>query len=164
MSAGVAVRQARPDEAEAVAALFNAINSLDGAGPEVPMTAAAVRRDLFGPEPLATLLVGVLDGAVVGFITGNRLHDSARSAGCTMVTDLYVDPRARRHGVGRALMAALAALARARGDGCLWWGVDDGDNEAMEFYRAIGSRVQEHFTGMILDGDRLDTLAREAGG
>ncbi|HYF05992.1 MAG TPA: GNAT family N-acetyltransferase [Acetobacteraceae bacterium] len=163
MNPGVAIRAARWEEAEAVAALFNAINSLDGNTPEVPMTAEAVWRDLLGSDPLATLLVGTLDGAVVGFVTGNRLHDSGRSAGCTMVTDLYVAPAARRHGIGRALMAALAALARARGDRCLWWGVDDGDDEAEEFYRAIGSRREEHFTGMILVGERFEALAAEAG-
>ena len=51
------IRPARPEEAEAVAALINAINSLDGGAPALPMTAAVLRRDLLGPAPRAVLPV-----------------------------------------------------------------------------------------------------------
>jgi ribosomal protein S18 acetylase RimI-like enzyme len=155
------VRAARWEEAEAVAALFNAINSLDGPL-LVPMTADAVRRDLLGPEPWATLLVAELDREVVGFVTSSPCYDSARAAGGFFLVDLYVRPEARRRGVGRALVAALAAEARRRGAGCLWWGVDEGDEEAMLFYRAIGAEAEGPFTGALLVGRAFDRLADEA--
>lgn len=158
----IAVRVARPEEADEVAALFNAINSLGGAPPPVTMTGAAVRRDLLGAKPWAILLVATLDGAVAGFVTASPTYDSERAAGCFIVVDLYVAPAARRHGLGRALMAALAAEARRQGAGCLWWGVDDGDDEAFAFYRAIGARAQEHFTGMIIIDRAFAALADAA--
>ena len=104
---GVRVRPARLEEAEAVAALFNAINSMDGPPPLVPMTAETVRRDLLGADPRAALLVAELDGALVGFVTGNAIYDSARSADAWLLNDLYVAPEARRRGAGRALVAQL---------------------------------------------------------
>lgn len=158
----VTVRRAREDEAGAVADLFNAINSLAGHPPPVTMTAEAVRRDLLGPEPWAILLVATLDGTVAGFVTGSPCYDSERAAGGIFLIDLYVAPEARRHGLGRALVAGLAAEARRRGAGCLWWGVDDGDDEAMMFYRAIGARSEGPFTGMILVDRAFATLADEA--
>ncbi len=160
----VRARPARPEEAEAVAALFNALNTMDGTPPPVAMTAEAVRRDLLGTRPRATLLVAELDGALVGFATGNALYDSARCADAWLLNDLYVAPEARRRGVGRALVAHLAAAARRREAVCLWWGVDLGDDEALLFYEAIGAQEDEAgFVGRILVGPAFEALAAAAG-
>lgn len=156
------IRPARPEEAAAVAALVNAINSLDGCAPPVPMTAEAVRRDLLGPEPWATLLVAAEGEEVAGFATGSPCYDSVRAAGGYFLVDLYVRPESRRRGLGRALVAGLAAVARRRGAGCLWWGVDEGDDEAMLFYRAIGAESEGPFTGQLLVGPAYERLAAEA--
>lgn len=158
----LAVRRARGDETATVAALFNAINSLGRDVPPVTMTAEHVRRHLLGADPWAVLLVGTLDGVVQGFVTASPTYDSEHAQGCFIVVDLYVAPEARRHGLGRALMAGIAAEARRRDAGCLWWGVDDGDDEAFAFYRAIGAEVQEHFSGMILIDHAFTSLADAA--
>ncbi len=160
----VRVRAARPEDARTVAELFNAINSMDGPPPPVPMTAEIVRRDLLGDSPRAALFVAELDGAVVGFITGNTIYDSGRAADCVLLNDLYVVPEARRRGVARALVARLAASARAGGAACLWWGVDLGDDEALLFYEAIGAQEDEAgFVGRILVGPAFEALAAAAG-
>jgi GNAT superfamily N-acetyltransferase len=158
------IRPARAEEAEAVAALFNAINTLDGGAPAVPMTAEILRRDLLGPHPRAVLLVAEHDGAVAGFATGGLVYDAERAADAMMLLDLYVAPAARRRGLGRALVAGLAAEARRRGAACLWWGVDAGDEEAMLFYQAIGAEGEGPFTGMILAGPAYGRLAAEGAG
>ncbi len=157
------IRAARPSEADAVAALINAINSLDGVPPARPMTGEVVRRDLLGEQPRAILLVAEVEGAVVGFATAGPIYDAERQAEALMLLDLYVEPHARRRGLARGLMAALAAEALRRGAGCLWWGVDEGDDEATLFYRAIGARSEGRFSGEILEGTALACLAAEAG-
>lgn len=158
------VRPARAEEAAAVAAMFNAINSMDDSPPPVVMTADAVRRDLLGADPRATLLVAEMDGALVGFVTGNAIYDSMRAADAFFLNDLYVVPEARRRGAGRALVARLAAVARRRGAGCLWWGVDLGDDEAMRFYDALGAADEGGFVGRILVGPAFEALAEQAQG
>jgi len=158
-----AIRAARPEEAEEVAALFNAINSLDEGGPVVRMTGAHVLRHLLGPAPLSMLRVADCDGRLAGFATGNIVFDSTRATGGCIVVDLYVRPDLRRRGIGRALMAALAAESRKAGAACLWWGADDGDDEATAFYTAIGAASEGRFEGRILAGAAFDTLAAEAG-
>jgi len=158
----IVVRDATDADAGAVAALINAINSLDGARPEVTMTAGIVRRDLLGPSPLATLLVGTLDDRVSGFVTGTLIHGAERAARTLFLLDLCVAPEARRKGIGRALLAALAARARQAGARCIRWGVDDGDDEAFAFYRSLGAMPEERYAGMTLLGDPLAALAAEA--
>ena len=159
----IAVRPAQDGDADRVAALLNAINSLDGAAPPMPMTPGIVRRDLLGPAPRAILLLGTLDDPegerVIGFATAAPIYDASRCAGILMLLDLYVEPHARRRGVARALMAALAAEALRRDAPAIWWGVDVGDDDAMRFYAAIGAAVEEHFTGLILERPALHALA-----
>ena len=156
------IRAAREDEAAEVADLINAINSLDGAAPPVTMTAATVARDLLGPAPRAILLVAADGARIAGFVTGAAVYDAARAASAMLVLDLYVRPECRRRGAARALMAALAARAQADGCACLWWGVDEGDEEATAFYNAIGAASEGWFEGRILDGAAFRTLADEA--
>lgn len=158
----IRVRLAGPADAPVVAALINAINSLDGPGPDRPMTAEIVLRDLVCATPKAILRVAEIDGAVVGFATAGPIYDAERAAEALMLLDLYVVPEARRRGAARALMASLAAEAMHRGAGCLWWGVDEGDDEATLFYRAIGARSEGLFSGEILEGSALLALAAEA--
>jgi ribosomal protein S18 acetylase RimI-like enzyme len=157
----VRVRAPSDADAPAVAALINALNSLDGP-PARPMTAAVVRRDLLGPAPRAWLRVAELAGAVVGFATATPIYDAKVHGDVMMLLDLYVAPEARRQGAARALMAALAAEARARGAEAIWWGVDEGDDEATLFYRAIGAESEGRFSGEILEGPALVRLADEA--
>ncbi len=161
MTPRVHVRPARPEEAAAVAALFNALNSMDGPPPPVWMTPEAVRRDLLGADPRAVLLVAELDGELVGFVTGNAVYDSVRAADAFFLNDLYVRPEARRRGAGRALVARLASAARRRGAGCLWWGVDLGDDEALRFYEALGAEDEGGFVGRILVGPAFEALASQ---
>jgi ribosomal protein S18 acetylase RimI-like enzyme len=152
------IRAARDGDAEAVAALINAINTLGTDIPDPPMSAAIVRRDLLGAQPKALLFVAEQDGAVVGFATAGTVYDAVRAAWALMLLDLYVVPEARRRGLARGLMARLAQEARSLGARCLWWGVDEGDDEALLFYRAIGARSEGRFSGEIIDGAALDRL------
>jgi ribosomal protein S18 acetylase RimI-like enzyme len=156
------IRAAVQADAPAVAALINAINSLDHPV-GWPMTPEVVRRDLIGDAPKAMLRVAERDGKVVGFATAGLIYDAERAAWALMLLDLYVEPVARRRGLARGLMASLAAAARAQGAACLWWGVDEGDDQATLFYRAIGARSEGSFSGEILDGAALDRLVAEAG-
>jgi GNAT superfamily N-acetyltransferase len=155
------IRAAGPDDAPAVAALVNAINSLGDRPPEMPMTASAVLRDLIGPQAKAILRVAEHEGRVAGFATAGLVYDGSRSAWALMLLDLYVAPEARRRGLARGLMASLAAEALRHDAGCLWWGVDEGDDEATLFYRAIGAVSEGWFSGEVLLGAAMRTLAGE---
>lgn len=82
-------------------------------------------------------VVGSIDGTVVGYalMTIEPLHDGALVA---MVSDLYVDPGARRVGVGEAMMDLLIAEATAAGA----IGIDalalPGDRDTKNFFETFG--------------------------
>jgi ribosomal protein S18 acetylase RimI-like enzyme len=155
------IRQARDVDAAAVAALINAINEL-GPGAAERMTPAIVLRDLICTQPKALLRVAEDTGRVVGFATAGLIYDAERCAFAMMLLDLYVEPAFRRRGHARALMADLAAEALRQGARCLWWGVDEGDDEATLFYRSIGARSEGMFSGELIEGAALTRLAEGA--
>jgi GNAT superfamily N-acetyltransferase len=72
--------------------------------------------------------------------------------------DIFVVPAARGHGVGYALMTALAAETVRAGAVSLEWGVHSANTGALEFYRRLGARGAE-VRIMGVDGERLRALA-----
>jgi GNAT superfamily N-acetyltransferase len=48
--------------------------------------------------------------------------------------DLFVDEKARGHGIGRALIADLLSLAKERGWGRLYWHTREGNAPARRLY------------------------------
>ena len=70
-------------------------------------------------------------------------------------------PPHRRFGVGRALLAAVAARARERGGERLEWAALDWNELALGFYRRLGARTMGEWLTHRLDGDALAGLAAE---
>jgi GNAT superfamily N-acetyltransferase len=61
--------------------------------------------------------------------------------------------------LGKALLAELARLAEARGCVRLDWAVLDWNAPSIAFYRKLGARALDEWTGMRLSGAELRQLA-----
>jgi hypothetical protein len=55
--------------------------------------------------------------------------------------DLFVEPAQRGLGIGKALLARLAALAVERGCGRLEWRVLDWNTPSIKFYESLGANL-----------------------
>jgi len=73
--------------------------------------------------------------------------------------DLYVTPSLRGKGIGKALLARLAAIAVEQGCPRLEWDVLDWNTPAIAVYEAIGAHILTEWRIMRLSGDALQTLA-----
>lgn len=119
------------------------------------------RRDGWGANPVFEALIAELDGEPVGFALTFRNYSTWEGRSGLFVEDLYVTPEARKHGVGRALLSAVARRAVERGCrrvdlNVLNW------NPARAFYDRIGFRQMEEWLPYRLTGDALSALASEA--
>jgi ribosomal protein S18 acetylase RimI-like enzyme len=125
----VTIRRLGPgDEAAVLAA---------GALFDGPPSEAATRR--FLAEPNHHLLLAEERGAAVGFVTG--VETTHPDKGTEMfLYELSVAESARRRGTGRALVEALAALARDRGCYGMWVGTEVGNEAARRTYARAGGR------------------------
>ena len=118
--------------------MANALNRHLGL-PGEAFTAARVLEDGFGPAPRFSLLVAERDGGVVGYAMYHAAYDSDIAAAAIWLVDLYVEERARRAGAGLALMRALAGEATRTGARTIEWCVQDRNEQAIAFYRALGA-------------------------
>jgi GNAT superfamily N-acetyltransferase len=73
--------------------------------------------------------------------------------------DLFVEPKFRFKGIGKALLVHLAKLAQERGCARLQWAVLDWNEPAIRFYRKLGAEVLDDWTVFRLGGEELRRLA-----
>ena len=106
------------------------------------------------------LQLAELDGEVVGFAL--YLSDYSTFAGRSgiFLEDLFVTAPARGRGIGRSLLARLAAIARERGATSLNLMVLDW-NPAREFYHRLGCAPVAGWLPYQVSGAALYRLAEE---
>src|SRR3546814_8303151 len=80
----------------------------------VKATEADRLRDGWGPSPGFEALIAELDGGPAGFALYFHNYSTWEGRAGIYLEDLYGAERARGHGIGRKLMAALARLAAER--------------------------------------------------
>ena len=160
-----AVRAATPEDLPAIVGLVEALRA-----ELTPMRGGriwAVRearpgapQEVYGAlltDPGACVVVGTLDGVVIGFgvVTVEALSDGGRLG---VVSELFVDVEGRAVGVGEAMLEAMVAFCMA--EGCV--GVDafalPGHRAAKNFFEESGFTARAivmHHT--LEDTDAPDT-------
>src|SRR5688572_1441474 len=101
---------------------------------------------LFGDDHVAHGLVASVDGEPAGFAIYFFNFSTWLGRPGLYLEDLYVAPRARRAGVGRALLARLAQIAVEKNCGRMEWAVLDWNEPAIKFYRSLGALPQDEWT------------------
>ncbi len=132
--AGMPVRRAEAADAEAVGRLLHDFNvEFDEPTPS-PDALAEHMRKLMSADDMAVLLAGEgPDGiAVLRF----RPSIWSESLECYLA-ELYVVPRLRGQGIGRALMEVAIQLARARGADHMDLGTSEDDLAARALYESL---------------------------
>lgn len=127
---------------------------------EVTGDEASLREHLFGPRPVAEVLLAfVRDG---GEAAGMTLFFQNFSTFLTRpgiyLEDLYVRPPHRGQGLGKILLRRVAQLAVARGCGRFEWAVLDWNENAIGFYKKLGARLLEDWRICRVAGDALTAL------
>jgi ribosomal protein S18 acetylase RimI-like enzyme len=160
----VTVRPATPADAATLVALVRELAIYEREPlSSVKMTEADVLRDGFGPERRFEALIAEADGRAAGFALFFHNYSTWEGRAGLYIEDIYVSEWARGLGVGRRLVAEVAAIARERG--CprvdLWvlhW------NPARKFYERIGFTDMSDWTPYRLSGEALAKVAAEADG
>ena len=159
----IAVRPATSADLPLIAALIRALADYEKLADEVRFDEAVLGEKLFGPRPYAEVLIAELDGAAQGFALFFHNFSTFEGKPGIYLEDLFVRPAARGSGLGKALLAELAALALARDCARLEWSVLDWNAPAIGFYKKLGARLMDEWTVMRVDGAALAQLGAEAG-
>ena len=97
------------------------------------------QRFLAADEPMHAALADV-DGRAVGLVHYIEHRSCWTSGNYMYLQDLFVDPRMRGGGYGRALIEHVYAEAAAHGCSRVWWLTHESNAEAMLLYDRIADR------------------------
>jgi ribosomal protein S18 acetylase RimI-like enzyme len=156
--AGFRIRDIVPADAESIARMWDAfgryLREIGDTG-EQNFGIEVFLHDGFGPDPAFSGIVAERDGTPCGYLLYHFGYDVDLAARLLFVIDLWVEPPARRHGIGRALMREAAARCRARGGRELIWNVFTSNRAAFDFYERLGAAPIENLTYMHIDASAL---------
>ena len=92
---------------------------------------------------LVVAMDGARDGLVVGFASATRLLHPDKETFELFVNEVGVAPDSRRQGIARAVMKTLFAEAKKHRCNLGWLAVDEDNEGALAFYKAIGGKPPE---------------------
>ncbi|MGA2892932.1 MAG: GNAT family N-acetyltransferase [Xanthobacteraceae bacterium] len=157
------IRAAQPRDIPALMRLKRALAEAEDGLHALRASEADWLRDGFGAHAgftafIAESHVNVGDDAVVGMVTCSQRIITGWNGPVIFLQDLIVEPAYRQHGLARALVARVAALACDLGSPIVELTVR-ADNPAQAFYQRAGFQPIPECLTYVLAGPALTALA-----
>jgi GNAT superfamily N-acetyltransferase len=158
------IRPARPGDVGLLLELIRELAAYERLEHAVRATKALMTEALFGERPAAEALIAERGSETAGYALFYPTFSTFLAIQGVWLEDIYVRPPHRHGGVGRALLAAVAARAREGGGERLEWSALDWNELALGFYRGLGAQPMREWITHRLVGEELTRLAGEAPG
>jgi GNAT superfamily N-acetyltransferase len=156
------IRPATRADAPVIASLVRELAEYEKLAHEALATAADFLRELESPAPVIHVLIAEWHGEPAGFALYFFNFSTFVGRPGLYLEDLFVRPAQRSHGIGRALLRALARIARERNCGRMEWAVLDWNEPALRFYQSLGARQMKEWIVHRLTPAEIEKLASEA--
>jgi GNAT superfamily N-acetyltransferase len=155
----VSIRLAQPGDETELAAMVHELAAFEHAAAECIVTAEQLREALFGEAPSVHAHVAEVDGEPAACALWFRNFSTWDGVAGVYLEDLFVRPAFRRHGLAKALLAALARECTSSGYTRLTWAVLDWNVNAIALYDSVGGRPQNEWITYRVSGPELSALA-----
>lgn len=156
------IRAAAPADAALIFALVRELADYEKLTHDVDASEEQIAAALFAREPRLFCDIAEWNGKPVGFAVWFLNFSTFRGRHGIYVEDLFVRPAFRGKGIGKALMARLAARCVNEGYARFEWAVLDWNAPGIAFYKAIGAQVMDEWRICRLSGRALQDFAIEA--
>jgi diamine N-acetyltransferase len=153
------IRAARPDDSALIFALVRELADYEKLTGEVDATPEAIAAALFTREPKLFCDIAEWNGEAAGFAIWFLNFSTFRGRHGIYLEDVFVRPAFRKKGIGKALMAQLAARCVARDYARFEWAVLDWNKSSIDFYRSIGAQVMDEWKICRISGEALKIFA-----
>src|SRR4051812_22709159 len=156
------IRAATRADAATIASLVRELADYEKLLHEAQAGAADFERELDAPNPVIHVLIAEWNGAPAGFALYFFNFSTFVGRPGLYLEDLFVRPALRAHGIGRALLRALARVATERHCGRMEWAVLDWNEPALKFYQSLGARQMNEWIIHRLTPAEIGKLASES--
>jgi GNAT superfamily N-acetyltransferase len=156
------IRPAHPEDVPLLLELIAELAEYEQLADQVRATEERLQRALFGKRPAAEALIAEVGAETAGYALYFPTFSTFLAIEGVWLEDLFVRPAHRGAGVGRELLARVAAIVRERGGERLEWSALDWNELALGFYRGIGAQQMNEWITHRLVGEELRALAEES--
>jgi GNAT superfamily N-acetyltransferase len=125
----------------------------------VKITEADLLRDGFGAQPGFRALIAEWNGQAAGYALFFGFYSTWEGRPGLFLEDHFVRQQFRGKGIGKALLARVAAIARQEDCYGMRWEVLDWNQPAIEFYRRLGGIFFDEWKSVLLTGEALERVA-----
>lgn len=153
------VREVKLDDIPIIYKYIKDLAEYEKAPEEAILTEEDLKRSFFPDKPQVYCLVSELENTVTGIAIWHLNYSTWLGKHGIYLEDLYVDPKYRGQGHGKALLVALAKICIERGYQRLQWWVLDWNKSAIDFYDSIGAHAMDEWTVFRVSGKELGKLA-----
>jgi GNAT superfamily N-acetyltransferase len=157
------IRHASEADLPAIMELLALLAEFDGCRDAFVATEDQLRQALFSSSPRAQVLLATVDGQAIGLATYFPTFSTWQAKPGIWLDDLYVREGYRSRGVGKALLAELARIARGLGCGRIAWTVALSNDRGIAFYERHGATVHQLSRHVRLGAAEIERLAEDFG-
>ena len=125
----------------------------------VVITEADLARDGFGPQPKFRALIAEWDGQPAGYALFFDFYSTWEGRPGVFLEDFFVRGQFRGKGIGKALLANVAGIARRENCYGMRWEVLDWNQPAIDFYKRLGATFFDQWKSVLLTGEALERVA-----
>jgi GNAT superfamily N-acetyltransferase len=143
VASAIIVREAAREDYEAWLSLWDGYNAFYGRAGETALPSQVTRVTwdrFFTPDEPMFALVAERDGEVVGLVHYLFHRSTTLLAPICYLQDLFTAAQARSGGVGKALIEAVYARARAAGSTRVYWQTHETNATAMRLYDQVAQK------------------------
>ncbi len=155
------IRPATAADAATIASLVRELADYEKLLDEARATPDDFLRELTAEHPVIRVIIAEWNGEPAGFALYFFNFSTFIGRPGLYLEDLFVRPAMRQHGIGRALLRALARVARERDCGRMEWAVLDWNEPALKFYKSLDARPMKEWIIHRLTAVEIGKLAEE---
>ncbi|MBX9767030.1 MAG: GNAT family N-acetyltransferase [Bdellovibrionales bacterium] len=155
------IRWAQANDVQALAELIRELAVYEKLEKEAVASEDDLRKYLFSDRKYAEALIAEKDGTAVGFALFFHNFSTFLGKPGLYLEDLFVKPKCRGEGIGIALLAHLAGIAKDRGCGRMEWSVLNWNQPAIDFYLKLGAVPMSDWSVYRLKEKEIAALAQK---
>ncbi len=157
------IRPAVDQDVPTILALIRGLAEYEKALDQVEATLESLTEVLFGPSPKVFCEILEVDDEVAGLAIWFLNFSTWQGKHGIYLEDLYVKPKFRGRGYGKALLEHLAAKCVENGWGRFQWSVLNWNQPSIDFYQSQGAFPMDDWTVYRVTGQNLKFLAEGKG-
>ena len=155
---GYTIRRACPKDLPAIQALNRQFAMAEGTLAAMDASEADWRRDLFEPAERFTIFLADRAGTALGMMILSKRFSPGQTRAVLHVNNVFVAPKYRSRGIGRALLARAAQEAICRQARFIELGVLK-NSRARQLYKGMGFAQVGNYLTYVLAGSAMSRLA-----